>query len=255
MRIGLIGFGFIGSEIHRRIARDGGPLELAFVHSRSRARLAGVDSALILDDLADAHRFAPDLIVEIAGPRVTVDHGEALLAIADYMPLSLTALADDDLRARLIDRAVASGHSLFVAHGALVGADSLLEWRTMWDHVSICFRKPPRSLGSAAEGVDRETVIFDGSVRRIARQFPHNVNAMVACALATTGLDACHARLVADPALDRLELLIDATGKDGSRLRIERSQPAIGVSGSEMAEAVHRSILRAAGFAGAVEFV
>lgn len=253
MRIGLIGFGFIGSEIHRRIARDGGPLELAFVHSRSRARLAGVDSALILDDLADAHRFAPDLIVEIAGPRVTVDHGEALLAIADYMPLSLTALADDDLRARLIDRAGASGHSLFVAHGALVGADSLLEWRTMWDHVSICFRKPPRSLGLA--DIERETVIFDGSVRQIARQFPHNVNAMVACALATTGLDACHARLVADPALDRLELLIDATGKDGSRLRIERSQPAIGVSGSEMAEAVHRSILRAAGFAGAIEFV
>jgi len=38
-------------------------------------------------------------------------------------------------------------------------------------------------------------------------------------------------------------------------LKIARSQPAIGVSGSEMAAAVHRSILRAVGFAGALEFV
>ncbi len=255
MRIGLIGFGFIGSEIHRRIARDHGPLELAFVHNRSPGRLAGIDPALILEDLADARCFAPDLIVEIAGPEVTVRHGEALLAIADYMPLSLTALADDGLRMRLVDRAHRSNRSLFVAHGALVGADSLLEWRAMWDHVSISFRKPPRSLGAAGDGITCETVIFDGSVRQIARQFPHNVNAMVACALATTGLDACRARLVADPALDRLELMIEAMGKDGSHLKIARSQPAIGVSGSEMAAAVHRSILRAAGFAGALEFV
>jgi len=255
MRIGLIGFGFIGSEIHRRIARAGGPLELAFVHNRSPDRLAGLDPALILDDLADARRFVPDLIVEIAGPEVTVQHGENLLSVADYMPLSLTALADDELRTRLTDQARQTGHSLLVAHGALVGADSLLEWRAMWDCVSITFRKPPRSIGPAGEGVTRETVIFDGSVRQIAQRFPHNVNAMVACALATTGLDDCRARLIADPALEHLQLAIEAIGKDGSRLTIERSQPAIGVSGSEMAEAVYRSILRAVGCAGAMEFV
>ena len=33
MRIGLIGFGFIGSEIYRRIAREGGPLSLCLLYT------------------------------------------------------------------------------------------------------------------------------------------------------------------------------------------------------------------------------
>lgn len=255
MRIGLIGFGFIGAELHARIAADIGAVELAFVHSRSRERLIDIAPDLILDDLAQARTRAPGLIVEIAGPEVTAHHGEDFLAFADYMPLSLTALADDGLRERLQRAATRSGHSLFIAHGALVGLDSLVEWRAMWDQVTISFRKPPRSLGLDPAAIDRETMLFDGSVRDAAARYPHNVNAMVACALATVGLDRCRARLIADPAIDHLELAIEAIGRDGARLTIERRQPAIGVSGSEMAAAVHRSLLRAAGIAGAIEFV
>ncbi|WP_182911813.1 aspartate dehydrogenase domain-containing protein [Sphingomonas cavernae] len=255
MRVGLIGFGFIGAEIYRRFADHVSTAEIAFVHNRNRDRLKGVPDALVLDDLDDARAFAPDLVVEVAGPEVSARHGEALLGIADYMPLSLTALADDALRARLVRSARLSGRSLFVAHGALVGLDSLVEWGAMWDRVSITFRKPPGSLGVAADAVTAETVLFDGSVREIARRYPHNVNAMVACALATTGLDLCHARLIADPGITHLELAIEAIGRDGTRLAIERRQPAVGVSGSEMAEAVCRSILRAGGQSGAIEFV
>ncbi|SNS24098.1 Predicted dinucleotide-utilizing enzyme [Sphingomonas laterariae] len=247
MRIGLIGFGFIGAEIYDRIAADPGALDIAFVHNRSRDRLCDIPADRILDDLADAHRFAPDLIVEMAGPEITRRHGEGFLAIADYMPLSLTALADDDLRERLEQAARDNGHSLLIAHGALVGMDSLLEWQAMWDHVTISFRKPPASLGQLPSTVTEPTLLFDGNVREIAARYPHNVNAMVACALATVGLDRCRARLIADPAIDHLELTVEALGRDGTRLAIERRQPAKGVSGSEMAAAVHHSILRAAG--------
>ena len=256
MRIGLIGFGFIGAELYRRIAADPGPAEITFVHNRSRDRLATVPPELILDDLADAARCTPDLIVEVAGPDVTQRHGEAFLAFADYMPLSLTALADDGLRERLQSAAARSGHSLLIAHGALVGLDSLVEWRAMWKHVAITFRKPPQSLGlvTATPG-GREMVLFDGNVRAIAERYPHNVNAMVACALATVGLDRCRARLVADPGIDHLELLVEAQGSDGSHLAIRRRQPAVGVSGSEMAAAAYRSVLRAGGLASAMEFI
>ncbi|WP_439568677.1 aspartate dehydrogenase domain-containing protein [Sphingopyxis sp.] len=255
MRIGLIGFGFIGAELYRRIAADPGSGQVVFVHNRTPSRLTAIPPELILDDLADAANFAPDLIVEAAGPDVTRRHGAAFLAFADYLPLSLTALADDALYDRLSDAAAQSGRSLLIAHGALVGLDSLIEWRAMWDDVTISFRKPPASLGAGAVPPDRESLLFDGSVRAAAVRYPHNVNAMVACALATTGLDRCRARLVADPAIDHLELTVEARGRDGSQLSIQRRQPAMGVSGSEMAAAAHRSILRAGSIVGPVEFL
>ncbi|WP_137752382.1 aspartate dehydrogenase domain-containing protein [Sphingopyxis sp. L1A2A] len=255
MRIGLIGFGFIGAELYQRIAADPGSGEVVFVHNRTPSRLTAIPPELILHDLAGAADFAPDLIVEAAGPDVTRDHGATFLAFADYLPLSLTALADDALRERLCDAAAQSGQSLLIAHGALVGLDSLIEWREMWEGVTITFRKPPASLGAGEARPDRESLLFDGSVRDAAARYPHNVNAMVACALATTGLDRCRARLIADPAIDHLELTVEARGRDGSQLSIQRRQPAMGVSGSEMAAAAYRSILRTGGISGPVEFL
>lgn len=253
MRIGLIGFGFIGAELYRRIAAAPGAGRVVFVQNRTRDRLAAIPPDIVLDDLADAARFAPDLIVEAADPDVTRRHGEAFLAFADYMPLSLTALADDALRGRLERAAVRSGRSLLIAHGALVGMDSLIEWREMWDDVAISFRKPPASLG-VGQGA-KEELLFDGSVRDAAVRYPHNVNAMVACALATTGLDRCRARLIADPAIDHLELAVEAAGRDGSRLSIRRCQPSRGVSGSEMAAAAFRSVMRAGRISEPMAFV
>lgn len=255
MRIGLIGFGFIGSELYRRIAADDGTGEVVFVHGRSRERLTDLPDGLILDDLSKASDPAPDLIVEVAGPEISRRHGEAFLAFADYMPLSLTALADPALCDRLTAAAARSGRSLFVAHGALVGLDSLVEWRGMWDEITISFRKPPASLGVAGAAALHENLLFDGSVRDIAARYPHNVNAMVACALATVGLDRCRARLVADPAIDHLELAVEARGRDGSQLSIRRRQPARGVSGSEMAAAVYSSIRRVGGSSDTIAFV
>lgn len=255
MRIGLIGFGFIGAELYWRIAAAPGAGQVVFVHNRTPGRLAAVPPDIILDDPAGAARFAPDLIVEAADPDVTRRHGAAFLAFADYMPLSLTALADDGLRGRLERAAAQSGRSLLIAHGALVGMDSLIEWREMWDDVAISFRKPPASLGLGAGQSPAEELLFDGSVRDAAARYPHNVNAMVACALATTGLDRCRARLIADPAIEHLELAVEAAGRDGSRLSIRRCQPAVGVSGSEMAAAAFRSVMRAGRISEPMAFV
>src|SRR4029079_14009657 len=132
-RIGLIGYGFIGEALHRAIASGSHPgLEIAFVWNRSAEKLGEVEPRHRLADLSDMRDRGATLIVECAHPRVTAEHGRAILAHAEYMPLSATALADDDLRAALIEAVAASGHRLLLPQGALVGTDALFQWRHMW---------------------------------------------------------------------------------------------------------------------------
>lgn len=260
-RVGLIGFGHIGSRVYERVRKQPGlGLEIAFVHNRSATRLKGVDPAHVLTDLSALASRKPDLVVEMAHPSYTREHGERILAHADYLPLSVTALADDDLMARLTARAKASGTRLLIPHGALIGTENLLEWRHMWASVEIAFYKAPENIDFSESGFDPksirgETVVYDGPVRGIAKLFPRNVNTMVTCALATLGLDATRARLIAVPGQKVAIADIHATGKDGSTLHMRKEQPAIGVSGTEMFESQFRSILRAGSAGATLEFV
>ena len=260
-RIGLVGFGFIGAGLYRAIAAgDHAGLDIAFVHNRTSAMLDGIPRALIATDLADIARFGADLIVESAHPAITVAHGADFLRGADYMPLSVTALADDSLRESLEAVAAAHGRRLLIPRGALVGTDSLFSWRHMWREVTITFRKHPRNIDFAniatrPEEIVGETILYDGPVRGIAPLFPRNVNTMVTCALATVGLDRCRGRLIADPGLDVAIAEVEAHGTDGSTLTTTKRQPAIGVSGTEMFQSTLRSVLKATGRLQVLDFV
>jgi predicted dinucleotide-utilizing enzyme len=251
-RIGIVGFGFIGASLYREIGRGQDGLQVAFVHNRSHGKQDGVSSDIVLDDLSDFAARKPDLVVECAHPDITIEHGADFLKAADYMPLSVTALADDELRGRLIATAQKGGHHLLLPRGALVGMDSLFSWRHMWREVTITFRKHPRNLDLARTGRDPESItdkmiLYDGPVRGIAADYPRNVNTMVTCALATIGLDKCRARLIADPELDHAVAEVEAHGNDGSYLSTVKRQPAIGVSGTEMFQSTLRSIRKATG--------
>ncbi|MFN0164049.1 MAG: aspartate dehydrogenase domain-containing protein [Burkholderiales bacterium] len=260
-RLGLIGFGFIGAGVYRRVvATPQAGLEIAFVHNRSRERLSGVAAEHILERLEDSAARRPDLVVEMAHPEFTRRYGASILAHADYLPLSVTALADDDLRERLVAVARASGHRLLLPHGALMACDNLVEWRDMWESVEITFRKHPRNIEFADSGFDvttirGETVVYDGPARGIARLYPRNVNTMITCALATVGLDRCRARLIADPSLEVAVAEVVALGRDGSLLTARKEQPATGVSGTEMFASQFHSICKAAGLLEPFDFV
>lgn len=251
-RIGVAGYGFIGRYLCQMIQEN--PqwgLELAFVWNRNPSKLSGLSKELVLTDLGQVASRSPDLVVECAHPSITVDHGEAILRVADYLPLSVNAFGDAELESQLIEVANESGHCIFIPHGALIGLDNLVEVRDMWEEVTITFRKNPANIDFDESGIDPstikgETTLYDGPVRGISRLFPRNVNTMTTCALATVGLDKCRAVLVADPALDVAIAEVEARGKDGSIHQSRKVQPVVGVSGTEMLASQVGSVLRAA---------
>lgn len=253
MRVGIIGYGFIGRHAVREIREHPhGGLELAFVHTRQADRLADLPASIRLPDLSDWRRCKADLIVECAHPSVTQRYGADFLSQADYLPLSVNALGDAAIEAALLEASRTSGRRLLIPHGALIGLDNLVEVTGNWVEARITFRKHPRNIDFSESGIDvsgitQETVVYDGPVRGITRLFPRNVNTMATFALATTGLDHCQACLVADPTLNVAIAEVRAVGRDGSIHESRKVQPVVGVSGTEMLASQMASIRRAAG--------
>jgi aspartate dehydrogenase len=246
-RIGIIGCGYIGRALYDSFA--GSAIEVARVYDHSADNLASLPAALATTD-ADAFVASLtgiDLVVELAHPSVSVQLGERIIGKANYMPCSVVALADEELRERLLAAARRAGTKLYIPHGAVVGMDNLLENRN-WRGAAITFRKPPASIDATAAVQADETLLFAGSAREIADKFPRSVNAMIACALATVGLDATTTRMVADRRFgDVLRGEFEFTAANGARLTIIKEEPGVGVSGIGMMNSIRGSVLRALG--------
>ena len=252
-RIGIVGLGYVGRYVYEQISsRPELGLEIAFVHELASERLAGLPPELILPDL---HAFAsrrPDLVVEMAHPAVTRQFGELFLQETDYLPLSMTAFADEALRQRLLETARRSGTCLFVPHGAVVGLENIFEGRDLWEEVTVVMKKSPRNLDFSAAlqfkpaDLTKATVLYDGPTRAVCPLFPRNVNSHATVALAGIGFDRTRSVLIADPSLDVSVIELTARGK-GAAMRIERSNPLKGVSGVFTLHSTLAAVCRAKG--------
>ena len=252
-RLGLIGFGYIGSYVYEQVTtRPELGIDIAFVHNRSPDRVTELPTEQILEDLGDFASRQADLIVELAHPDVTRRHGVEFLKSSDYMPLSLTAFADAELDSALRRTADEHGTCIYIPHGAIVGLEALEEGRDTWEEVSIVMKKPPRSLDFSnvpqfkEVEISSETVLFDGSARDICPLFPRNVNSHAAVALGGIGFDATRSVLVADPALETSIIVVRARG-GGVEVEVRRENPMNGVSGVFTLVATLASIGRACG--------
>lgn len=259
-RIGIIGYGYIGAYVYEQLtSRPELGLEVAFVHNRSREKTAALPPGVVLERLEDFASREADLVVELAHPRVTQEHGAALLAVADYMPLSLTALADAELEQQLLETARRHGTCLYVPHGAVVGMDALEEGRQIWEEVRITMKKPPRTFDFSAspqwraDQIHSETVLYEGSTRGICPLFPRNVNSHAAVALAGIGFDRTRSVLVADPRLEVSVIEIEMRGQ-GVEVKVQRRNPMKGVSGVFTLVSTLASICRTKGPRSGMQF-
>ena len=131
-KIALIGFGAIARIMRQKLAEHDpdGNVSISGVLVREN-RLAETKAALGADipavtTIGALLAFEPDIVVECAGQGAIVDYAETVLTAGyDLMVISTGALADDDLRQRLIAAAESGMAHMVLPAGAIAGIDGL----------------------------------------------------------------------------------------------------------------------------------
>ena len=125
----------------------------------------------------------------------------------DTVVASVGALADTALADSLYDAAHKGSARLIIPAGAIGGIDLLASLKKH-GKLDVSYRgiKPPSAWsGTLAEklvnldDLSEETVIFSGSAREAASNYPKNANVAATIALAGAGFEATQTELVADP--------------------------------------------------------
>ncbi|MDZ7864555.1 aspartate dehydrogenase [Acidovorax sp.] len=235
LRLAVVGFGAIGQALAQELAGDGrvhlaqvivSPASLAAAQVACVALAPEVRVASTLD-LRPGQR--PDLVVECAGHTAVLAHVvPALQAGVPCAMASVGALHDADLLARLEAAVQEGGTRLQLVAGAIGGIDALAAARFGGlDEVIYVGRKPPLSwAGTPAElafdlaRLAVPQVVFRGSARQAAAQFPKNANVAATVSLAGLGLDRTQVELVADPGVVRNLHTVIARGAFG-RLELQ----------------------------------
>jgi aspartate dehydrogenase len=214
IRVGLIGYGSIGRAIvdawPRLVSKD---FQLVAVLARpKRLQTSSQQAASPVRFVQEFDHFTaarPQVVIEAAGHSAVIDYAESLLSLGcEFHILSVGALAEDDLRNRLLKRAERSGGKIVIPSGALAGLDGLRSMRASGlKRVKYTSTKPVNAWRATAaerhlnlDALQCPCAFFQGSAREAARSYPRNANLAAAVAFAGIGLDQTEVELVADPA-------------------------------------------------------
>lgn len=269
-RVGIVGFGKLGQYLATKVVHHP-ELELAFIWNRSAiAQDLQIPEVPVLGSLDECFQHRPDLIVEVAHPKISLEWGERFLRGADYMVGSPTVFADDPLRRQLLSLAKEGEHGLYLPQGAMIGLQDLLmaarAGRVAELHLAM--EKTPCSihyhgpdLETPLDQITNRQVIYDGPVGPLCQYAPNNVNTMAVATLAS-GLefDQVQAKLVVDPSLKTHIVKVEAIGEgpvdSRFRLSFQKDNPAAkgAVTGQATYDSFFQSIIRASGQKSGLHF-
>lgn len=258
-RIGIIGYGQIGSFLYQEITRN--PqigLELDFVYEINRKLTESLPTKIIMKSIEELPNKSPDLVVEAAHPDAVRQFAQLVLSHTDLMIMSVSALADADLERKIKKACLEHDTHLYIPHGGVLGLDGLQDGRNSWENVTITMRKNPKNLdfqraGGIKQGeITEETVLYDGPTRGVCHLYPKNVNSHATLALAVLGFDRTRSVLIADPGLNEAAIEIDARG-EGTEIHITKKTPIKGVTGKLTLLSVLESIKKILGHKAGIQ--
>ncbi|XP_066910776.1 aspartate dehydrogenase domain-containing protein-like [Clytia hemisphaerica] len=221
-RIGIVGYGHIGQYIFDEVQKSEN-LCVDFVWNRSFDKIKHLPKEVQLENLDEFRTRKVDIILEVAHITTTQKYGEQFLEHANFMIGSPTALADEDLEARLRKKSLETGYGLFVPAGAFWGGEDVQKMADQGSlkGLKVTMKKHPscfKVLGEVAERNekvgDEPVVLYEGPVRKLCPLAPANVNTMACAALAAhnLGFDKVQGCLVADRSLKCHIVEIEVTG-------------------------------------------
>ena len=231
MKLGLIGFGGLGSLVAENLARDA-PIQFAGIAARPaqvekiRALLGDVPVVASAPALI---ALKPDLIVECASHAAFREYAEPVLGAGiELIAVSVGVLADAAYRERVLAIARRCGVALEIPAGAIGAIDVIAAARHAGlTRVVYVTRKSPRAwAGTPAETmIDLQSVrapalFFDDTAERAAQIFTEKANVAATLALAGIGFQATRAQFWVDPAVSKSIHHIEAEGACGT-LRID----------------------------------
>lgn len=194
MKIGIIGFGSIGSFLAKSLRE-----EVAWVvdiSPEAKKRFASSRLKCSFHASIPEKCGGADLVVEAASQKAVPLLADCL-PYSDVMIMSVGALADDKLLAELVSLAKKHGRRILIPSGAIGGTDAISAVDGRLEMLMLETTKPPVSLGRKDL---KRTTVFEGSAREACRLFPQNVNVSATLSLAGIGFDRTIVRIVSDPA-------------------------------------------------------
>jgi len=243
-RVGLVGCGTIGRRIVERIREDD-LADIGFLCDLEQEKARGLaPGAEICSDLGQVSGWEVDLVIEAANAEAMRRIALKVLAKTDFLPFTVTALADDGFREQVRASCRQAGTRLLIPHGGVLGLDGIFDGRSVIREVTFKTTKHPRNLGLEPDQVG---VMYDGPTRGACQQFPRNVNVHAAVALMGVGFDRQHSIVVSDPTTQAMHHEITVLG-DGIEWHLDiASVPAGDVTSSYTPESAASTVARILG--------
>ena len=233
-KVAVIGYGSIGKEIIASAKRQEIPnAKIVAVFDKQSQVVNSVDN-----ENSDVHLFSDfddfynsqtysnlDVIIECASKDAVKEYGKKIVeSKKDLIVLSVGAFSDKEYLAELQDLSNLNNTRILIPTGAIAGLDSIRSVKKYLDSLSITTTKHTKSLAGATffkiskiklDGINSETVLFEGNASTAIELFPANVNVAVATALAGIGLEKTRVRIIADPLISVNKHEIVAKGSFG----------------------------------------
>ena len=216
LKVGIVGCGTIGTILSRAITEHPTDIELVSIFDRHIEHSKRLASALACTPaIEDVQQMAEhvDIIVECASILAVPEVARiSLINGCDVMIMSVGALSNTHLKNELINLAEKNNVRIHIPSGAIIGVDGIKSAKIAGiNKVTLRTKKHPESLKGARyikekginlDAINKETMIFKGTVKEVTDAFPANINVATTLALAS-GIENFNVEIYANPELRR----------------------------------------------------